>query len=372
MKTVTRAVLSWRFLRAHAVTNGLLGLTILVAVAGSLVLGAVARSLIRDRDTAAAELLGAGHVLFPPATEPVPLGMDGQPAGWVTSRQLTQVQSILREEGVTVRPGLRGVALLAQEDGVRSVRFVSGAFSAGALPPATPPGVTGLLVPLSVPGADTRPLFLSPGRTGVTWRSVPQVSDLVIVDGAALLSRLAADGLVAPDVVGNMLVLHADEERSPSVVAFNSAELLESTYPGVVVASRRDLTGQHMQVSAQNLSALLSLLLSLPGLAAVVGVTLVAGESRTAEFAVLRSLGFPDAAVRGLLVREVWIVSVAATLLAASLAVAGTVAARVPLAASDVTGFLLAGFVLPPGLSYLAARKALSRPLGDQLAELRS
>jgi ABC-type antimicrobial peptide transport system permease subunit len=103
-------------------------------------------------------------------------------------------------------------------------------------------------------------------------------------------------------------------------------------------------------------------------LAAIVGGVLVAGEARAREFTLLRTLGYTPTQVRGAVVREIFIVSLIATVAAVAVASLVSVVAALPLAAGRVIGVAAVGCLAPPFLTFVAVRPSLERPLAPQLS----
>jgi len=372
--------LAWRFLTANRWRNITLGATIAVAVFGAVLLETAGRTIVGQLEEDAQRRHGTAQITLPGG----PAGALAGGAGWITQDEIRRISDILRIESVSVHPRVQSDAVLVSEGRFTTVRIISSA-SATDDPPS-PAEAHSLLVgygpaPL---GDDTASGFIDLSEAGVSWVRDQDVTDLVWVSDDDLMRALHREGIAPEGAVGNVLLIApwsgrnpgadqgSPDDRTPAVVAYNSAEILVTEFPQAVVRGRWDLADNSARISAENIAFLLSLVLVLPAIAAIVVSVLVTGESRSDQLTLLRTIGFDTPTIRALLVRETFMIAAAATLIA--LASAGIVAAVVPslaVAPKSFVRFSVIGVVIPPGLSFLTARRLLSGRIHERLAEFR-
>ncbi len=363
--------LAVRFLAANRRRNISLGATIAVVVFGGILLESVGRTVIDRLEADAQRRYGTAQITLPGGGA----GTLAGGAGWITEDQASRISELLRIEAVGVTPRVQSDAILLSEDQFSIVRILS---SADSTPhPAGPQSLLIGYAPATL-GDDASSGFVDLGEVGVSWARDQDDPDLVWTNDNELMRALREVGLAPENAVGNVLLItragdrNSPDDRSPGVIAYNSAELLITEFPEVAVHSRRDLADTTAEISAKNISLLLVLLLVLPAIAAIIGSVLVIGESRSDELLLLRTMGFDTPTVRALIVREVFLTAAGATLIA--LVSAGVVAAVAPSLAvtpkSFVTFAVIGGFV-PPGLSFLTAKRLLAGKIHTRLAEFR-
>ncbi len=374
--------LAVRFLKANKQRNTVLGIAIAVAVFGAILLESVGQNIVDQLAATAQQRYGTAQITLPEGVTGTPPDATGFLAGgdgWIIEDQACRISEILQIESVSVSPRVQSDAILISDDRFSIVRILSaGTEVIGRAPDHV--GGQSLLIGYTpaTPGDETAPGFVDLGGDGGSWVQDQDVRDLVWVNGDELMRALRGKGVAPQDAVGNVLLINpvsnhdSPDDRSPAVIAYNSAEVLSAEFPGAVVRSRQDLAGRTLEMSATNLSLLLSLVLVLPAIAAIVGNVLVSAESRSDELILLRTMGFDTPTIRALIVREVFIVAAGATLIA--LVSAGIVAAAVPnlaIAPKSFVRFSVIGGFIPPGLSFLTARRLLSRGIHERLAEFR-
>ena len=358
-----------------------------MAVFGAVLLETVGRTIVDQLEEDAQRRHGTAQITLPGG----PAGTLAGGAGWITQDEVRRISDILRIESVRVHPRVQSDAVLVSEGQFSTVQIISSANAADDPPspaddPPSPAKAQSLFVghgPAAL-GDDTASGFIDLSEVGVSWVRDQDVPDLVWVSDDDLMRALRREGIAPEGAVGNVLLIApwdsqnpgagqgSPDDRSPAVVAYNSAEILVTEFPQAVVRGRWDLADNSARMSAENIPFLLSLALLLPAIAAIVGSVLVTGESRSDQLTFLRTIGFDTPTIRALVVREVFMVSAAATLIA--LASAGIVAAAVPSLAAGPKSFvkfsLIGGFI-PPGLSFLTARRLLSGQIHERLAEFR-
>jgi hypothetical protein len=202
-------------------------------------------------------------------------------------------------------------------------------------------------------------------------------AELVRADFRQLREALVEGGVMGPEHAGNVVSVvrpegapDAGASENGAVVAFNLAELLRSRFPRVVVQSRLDLADTRATLSAANLAALARLVIALPAIAAILGATLVAGEARSSEFALMQALGYPPTVLRGAITREIAMIAAAAGAIGLALAAVIAAVAALPLTVGESIRTVIFGAGIPPLLAFLAARSYQRTPLGDQMREL--
>ena len=379
--------LAWRFLTANRWRNITLGATIAVAVFGAVLLETAGRTIVDQLEEDAQRRHGTAQITLPGG----PAGTLAGGAGWITRDEVRRISDILRIESVSVHPRVQSDAVLVSGGQFTTVQIISSADTAHDPPsptddPPSPAAAQSLLVgygpaPL---GDDIASGFIDLSDAGVSWVRDQDVPDLVWVSDDDLMRALRREGIAPEGAVGNVLLIApwgsqnpeagqgSSDDRTPAVVAYNSAEILVTEFPQAVVRGRWDLADNSARISAENIAFLLSLVLVLPAVAAIVGGVLVTGESRSDQLTLLRTIGFDTPTIRALLVREILMVAAAATFIA--LASAGIVAAVVPslaVAPKSFVRFSVIGVVIPPGLSFLTARRLLSGRIHERLAEFR-
>jgi FtsX-like permease family protein len=375
--------LAVRFLISNRHQNAVLGFAIAVAVAGGLLLVSAGQSVVGRVQDEAQQRYGTAQLTVP-SNGP---GTTGG-GGWIDARQTERIAHILRVESVTVYPRVQSEGLLVSEDGFATVNLVSEtrtriaalAGDAGVAVPGVAAGVSLLVGYSGMPpntGNDTAG-FINLDDVGVSWIRDARNPDLVWVDTDSLLRAFSETGIAPASAVGNVLIMGTGsntgppDDRSPAVIAYNAAELLAAEFPQATVRSRLELAGRIQEMSAENISLLLRIALVLPAIAAIVGIVLVTAESRSDEVTLLRTMGFDAPRIRGLFVREVFMVGVAATLVALVLALGvGALIPSLTISAQSIAGVVIVGVFLPPGLAFLTARRFLTGRLGDRLAEFR-
>jgi len=381
LRGLTRLVM--RLLRANRQRNIVLGSVIAVAVFGALLLENVGQTIVDQLEFEAQRRHGTAQITLPGRVasdaDSRRLTLAGG-GGWITGEQADRIAEILQSESVRVRPRVQADAILVSDGQFATVRVLS---SAGTEVQDSDPGVLqSLLIGYApvTPGDEPGAGFVDlggdggPWTDGRPWIQDRDVQDMVWVNGDKLMHVLRNAGVAPTDAVGNVLLIQSDspDDRSPAVIAYNAAELLATKFPEVVVQSRLDLAGRSERISAVNITSLLSLALLLPAAAAIVGSILVTGESRSDELILLTTMGFDTPTVRALMVREVFLVAAGATLLA--LVVAGIVTAAAPSLSLSLRSIVRSaglGTFIPPGLTFLTARRLLSRGIHERLAEFR-
>ncbi|MBU8912765.1 MAG: hypothetical protein KOO61_01995 [Spirochaetales bacterium] len=377
--------LAWRFLTANRWRNITLGATVAVAVFGAVLFEAVGRTIVDQLEDDAQRRYGTAQITLPGGAA----GTLAGEAGWITRDDARRISDILRVESVSVYPRVQSDAVLISEGQFTTVRVISSADAADDPPSPTddPPSPAQTLLvgygPATL-GDDAASGFMDLDEFGVSWVRDQDVPDLVWVSDDELMRALREVGVASEDAVGNVLLIgpgdsknpgagrDSPDDRAPAVVAYNSAEILIAEFPQVVVRSRQDLADRAAKISAENIPLLLSLVLILPAIAAIVGSVLVTGESRGDQLILLRTMGFDTPTIRALVVREVFMVATGATFIA--LVLVGIVAGAVPnlaVAAKSIVRFSVIGVFIPPGLSFLTARRLLSGGIHERLAEFR-
>jgi len=365
-----------------------------VAVFGAVLLETAGRTIVGQLEEDAQRRHGTAQITLPGG----PAGALAGGAGWITQDEIRRISDILRIESVSVHPRVQSDAVLVREGRFTTVQIISSANATDDPPsptddppspaddPPSPAEAHSLLVgygPATL-GDDTASGFIDLSEAGVSWVRDQDVTDLVWVSDDDLMRALHREGIAPEGAVGNVLLIApcsgrnpgadqgSPDDRTPAVVAYNSAEILVTEFPQAVVRGRWDLADNPARISAENIAFLLSLVLVLPAIAAIVGSVLVTGESRSDQLTLLRTIGFDTPTIRALLVRETFMIAAAATLIA--LASAGIVAAVVPslaVAPKSFVRFSVIGVVIPPGLSFLTARRLLSGRIHERLAEFR-
>jgi len=358
--------LTWRSLSSHAVLNTLLALSIAFAVTGTLIARGLSESVARSIERESTGQLYDGYAVFPRENDHTPVGIGGLSGGWVSDEDLSRAASILKVEEVIVTPGFAGMAFQVTNGASIAVPFLPGPERGDLSPDRRLSTDSDLVIPIvAPPGRGERPLYLSCGDAGIPW--VRTELNIVTVDREALRSHLLSAGIIGPEIVGNVLALRGAPDRSSSVIAYNAQELLRGEFPAALVEPRRNLIDARGQSSAENLALLLSILISLPALAAIVGAVLIAGEVRTREFTLLRTLGYTPAKIRGALVREVAVVALLATAAAVAVVSIVSVLIELPLSGGRVIRVAVIGCLAPPLLAFLSARRSLEKPIAPQL-----
>ena len=374
--------LAMRFLKANKQRNTVLGIAIAVAVFGAILLESVGQNIVDQLAATAQQRYGTAQITLPEGVTGTPPDATGFLAGgdgWITEDQACRISEILQIESVSASPRIQSDAILVSDGQFATVRILSAGTEVIARAPG-PAEHQSLLIGYTSATLDndTGPGFVDLGGDGGSWVQDQDVRDLVWVNGDELMRALRRSGVAPEDAVGNVLLIDPAgdqdslDDRSPAVIAYNSAEVLSAEFPGVVVRSRQDLAGRTLEMSAKNVTFLLSLVLILPAIAAIIGNVLVTAESRSDELVLLRTMGFDTPTIRALVVREVFMVAAGATLIA--LVSAGIVATAVPnlaIAPKSLVRFSVIGGFIPPGLSFLTARRLLSRGIHERLAEFR-
>ena len=366
--------LAVRFLKVNKQRNTVLGIAIAVAVFGAILLESVGQNIVDQLAASAQQRYGTAQITLPGAT-----GILAGGDGWITEDQACRISEILQIESVSVSPRVQSDAILVSDGQFATVRILSAGTEVIGRAPG-PAAHQSLLIGYTsaTPGNETAPGFVDLGGDGGSWVQDQDVRDLVWVNGDELMRALRRNGVAPENAVGNVLLIDpagdhdSPDDRSPAVIAYNSAEILSAEFPGAVVRSRQDLAGRTLEISAKNVTLLLSLVLVLPAIAAIIGNVLVTAESRSDELILLRTMGFGTPTIRALVVREVFMVAAGATLIA--LVSAGIVAAAVPnlaIAPKSLVRFSVIGGFIPPGLSFLTARRLLSRAVHERLTEFR-
>lgn len=375
--------LAVRFLKANKQRNTVLGVAIAVAVFGAILLESVGRNIVDQLAANAQQRYGTAQITLPgDATGPLPgaTGILAGGEGWITEEQARRISEILQIESVSVSPRVQSDAILVSDGQFATVRILSSAGTEVAGRTPAPAGHQSLLIGYApaAPDDETASGFVDLGGDGGSWVQDKDVRDLVWINGDELMHALRGIGAAPEDAVGNVLLIDpagnhdSPDDRSPAVIAYNAAEILSAEFPDAVVRSRQDLAGRTLEMSAGNVTLLLSLVLVLPAIAAIIGNVLVTAESRSDELILLRTMGFDTPTIRALVVREVFMVAVGATFIA--LVSAGIVAAAVPnlaIAPKSLVRFSVIGGFIPPGLSFLTARRLLSKGIHERLAEFR-
>ena len=372
--------LALKFLKGDWRRNAVLAASILSTLLAALVLTGIGRSIVDRAETQTRDRLGAARISFAPAGRPSvnpSTGIRLVGAGeWITSEQEGRIAEILRLESVTVSAAVTCDALLVDDQSFKPVRVTSRRTpvnDGGYGRPEASLGQPRLLVAFAT-GTDGVPRsggFLDIQEFGNSWWEDPQHLT-VGVNHQSWLRALKAQGLAPVSAVGTALLVEAPAARSPSVVAYNARELLTTEFPEVQVLSVHELTGRSTRVSAVNIPLLISLAVLMVGAATIVAVVLVTTESRSDELTLLGTLGFGVPLIRKLLVCEVLLVSVAASLAGSVLyiAVAGTVPGLSVELGPLIKG-ALAALLAPAGLAFLVTKHALSGTVHDRLAEFR-
>ncbi len=382
--------LAVRFLKANRQRNAVLGVAIAVAVFGAILLESVGRNIVDQLAANAQQRYGTAQITLPGgAAETLPgaTGILAGGEGWITEEQARRISDILQIESVGVSPRVQSDAILVSDGQFSTVRILSSAgteVTGGGTEvtgrTSVPAGYQSLLIGYApaTPDDDTASGFVDLGGDGGSWVQDRDVRDLVWINGDELMHALRGIGVAPENAVGNVLLIgpagdhDSPDDRSPAVIAYNAAEILSAEFPEAVVRSRQDLAGRTLEMSAGNVTLLLSLVLILPAIAAIIGNVLVTAESRSDELILLRTMGFDTPTIRALIVREVFMVAAGATFIA--LVSAGIVAAAVPnlaIAPKSLVRFSVIGGFIPPGLSFLTARRLLSRGIHERLAEFR-
>lgn len=229
------------------------------------------------------------------------------------------------------------------------------------------------------------PAFPAPGSNAASRLPAnPAGGRLVIAvqnaDGTARWITVPADEVIAAErdttwvrrswlrsVIGanapqaNVLVV-AEGDGSAFSAAFDAAAALESGGESPTVLAWPELVGYEAYVGAGGSAGLLRPLVWIVATAAIAGAVAVSAHNRLRDVVVLRTLGFDRGAIRGVLVREVTLASLAAVAVAsgALLFAGGTIGIRPDLI---VRRTLLAGLALPPLVAFLALRRELRIPL---------
>lgn len=361
MKSGGLTRLSIRFLTADLARNLILAVVLGCAVTIAALSWAVGEAITSSMNSEVERLYGTARVTLPAEGRALVGG-----GGWFTSEDLALVSRTLEVEGVRVAPRIEADVLLVtgSESAPATLLSTNTRLSTyGTAQPAESDARLVLPVVETGPETSARAVFVELGESA-RWNRDARDPGVVRVAHDDLVAALRSEGVAGSNDVANVLVIERDDNRSPSVIAFNSEELLESEFPAVRVRGRDDLAGVSSRYSALNLAFLARLLIILTAAAAATAVVLVNAESREDEFLLLHATGYGLPALRAIAVRGVLFTSLVAT--AVGLVVAAAVAGLAPgLSAGSVRygAVAFAGAFGPAGLTFLVIRSSLAHKL---------